>query len=413
LLRGARQVGKTETVRYLAGKFENYIEINFDENEEIHAIFNKNLTPDEICENLSVIYNIPIIEGSTLIFFDEIQSCLPALHSLRYFYEKKPGLHIVSAGSLLEFALSEIASFGVGRIRSVFMYPLSFDEFLIALSKEKMLDLRRKAGQHKPLTEPLHNELLKLLQKFIMLGGMPEVIANYIETGDINECRRIIDDLIFSYQDDFAKYKDKFPVAMIREVFDSVVMQSGGKFVYSKAGTANHAKIKEALNLLILAGLVIPVKHTAANGIPLGAEINSKKQKMLLLDTGIFLRILDFDIAEYLLSYEFSAINKGNVAEMFVGLEIKKYRSPFERTDLFYWHREAKNSNAEVDYLVIKDGHITPIEVKAGTKGAMQSMFLFMKEKKIDEGIRISTENFSRFDQISVYPLYSVNNLIS
>ncbi len=412
LLRGARQVGKTNTVRQLSKQFDNYIEINFEENLQIHSVFEENLTPDKICENLSAFYNTPIIPDKTLLFFDEIQACIPAIRSLRFFYEKMSELHVIAAGSLLEFALEEIPSFGVGRIRSIFMYPLSFNEFLLACNENLLLEKVRKALPSNPLQDLLHNKLITYFNKFFMLGGMPEVISTYLKTKDFNQCRQVIDDLIFSYNDDFAKYKKRVPVSRIKEVFDSVVLQSGGKFIYSKASIqSNHKQIKEALNLLIMAGIVIPVTHTSGNGLPLGAEINPKKQKMLLFDTGIFLRILGLDFSDMLLSRNFQTINKGNIAEQFVGLELLKSKSCFQKTNLYYWHRETKSSNAEVDYIENINGKISPIEVKAGTSGSMQSMYIFLKEKKKDIGIRFSLENFSNYNEIDVFPIYAVENI--
>ena len=161
-----------------------------------------------------------------------------------------------------------------------------------------------------------------------------------------------------------------------------------------------------------MAGLVHFVTHSAANGIPIGAEINIKKRKMLIFDTGIFQRILGLNIAELLINDDFEVINKGNLAELHVGLEIMKNSSFYQKDDLYYWHRESLNSQAEVDYLIQKQENIIPIEVKAGTKGAMQSMYLFIKEKKVPYGIRLSLENFSMLENIKIYPLYAVKNVV-
>jgi predicted AAA+ superfamily ATPase len=414
LLRGARQVGKTSTVRNLAKHFEYFLEINFESDRSIHTLFEGDLSIPRIMEDLSAIYNIPLQPGKTLLFLDEIQSCLPALQTLRYFYEKVPGLHVIAAGSLLEFAMSQIPSFGVGRIRSLYMYPLSFNEFLTALGEEKLILLKKKADPEHPLSAPLHDKLTGYLVKFILLGGMPEVISVYLQSHDIPECLRVMDDLMFSFYDDFAKYKARTPAGRIREVFDAVILQATKKFVYAKAPLqANYPQIKDALQLLIQAGLVIPVKHFSANGLPLGAEVNPRRQKMLIFDTGIYLRLLDLDIRDLLLSKDLMMINKGNVAEMFTGLEWIKYQSPYEKTELYYWHREARNSNAEIDYLFPLRGQIIPVEVKAGTKGAMKSMFIFLKEKKRDHGVRISLENFSSYGKIIVIPLYAIDWLIN
>jgi predicted AAA+ superfamily ATPase len=414
LLRGARQVGKTNTIRNLGRQFINYLEINFEENKKIHSVFEGNLSPFEICENLSAIYNVSIVPGKTLLFFDEIQKCIPAIESLRFFYEKMPELHVIAAGSLLEFALEEISSFGVGRIRSMFMYPFSFNEFLYAIKEDSLIQIKQQASPTKVLNDAVHEKLLSYSKKFIMLGGMPEVVATYAKTKDINLCRQIIDDIIISYNDDFVKYKKHVPASRINEVYNSVIMQAGSKFIYSKATkNANQKQIKEALALLIKAGIVIPITHTSGNGIPLGAEVNPKKQKMLLFDTGIFLRILDFDIGDILFTNDFNLINKGNVAEQFVGLEMIKERSCYQKQKLYYWHREAKSSNAEVDYLFAKNQVIYPVEVKAGTKGSMQSLYMFLQTKNRKTGIRVSNENFSRFENILVYPIYAVENIIN
>ena len=161
LLRGARQVGKTETIRQLSKQFENYLEINFEENLQVHSVFSGDLSPDGLCENLSAIFNISIRPGKTLLFLDEIQACIPAIRSLRFFYEKMPELHVIAAGSLLEFALTEIPSFGVGRIRSIFMYPMSFNEFLFACDEKLLLAKKNDASTENPLNIALHHKLLR------------------------------------------------------------------------------------------------------------------------------------------------------------------------------------------------------------------------------------------------------------
>nr|NQU91304.1 ATP-binding protein [Bacteroidota bacterium] len=414
LLRGARQVGKTESVRNLAKQFENYLEINFEENQKIHSVFSGDLSPVQISENLSAVFNVSIKPGKTLLFFDEIQACIPAIRSIRFFYEKMPELHVIAAGSLLEFALAEIPSFGVGRIRSMYMYPMSFDEFLKGCGEDILLTKMKNASPGNPLHQAVHEKLLSYLNKFLILGGMPEVISTYIQTKEINTCMQIQDDLIFSLNDDFAKYKKRVPVSRLRDVFKAVVKQAGSKFIFSNvSGEPKYKLVKEALELLIMAGLAIPVVHTAGNGIPLGAEANSKRQKILLYDTGIFMRISNLNIGDLLLSQNFNIINKGNLAEQFAGLELLKSTSCYQPGGLYYWHREAKSSNAEIDYLVTRGSEIIPIEVKAGTKGAMQSMYLFLNEKHRNMGIRVSNENFSHYSNIDVYPLYAVSNIIS
>ena len=270
LLRGARQVGKSSAVRNLATKFDHFVEVNFDENPKYSSLFEKGLTPSEICEQLSLTTNIPIVQGKTLLFLDEIQNSLAAISSLRYFYEKMPALHVIAAGSLIEFALAEIPSFGVGRIRSLFMYPFSFEEFLLANKENSLLDLLTKATPAKALPDILHQKLSKYLKKFLVIGGMPEAVSAYVAKADMLEAQRVLDDLIISIEADFAKYKHRVSTLRIREVFNAVVQQMGYKFSYSYPNsTLSNIQIKEALALLTLAGLIYPVTHSASNGLPL------------------------------------------------------------------------------------------------------------------------------------------------
>jgi predicted AAA+ superfamily ATPase len=389
------------------------MEINFEEQKQIHRLFEGDLSPHDLCDNLSVYYNIPVVAGKTLLFFDEIQSCIPAISSLRFFYEKFPELHLIAAGSLLEFAFEGLPSFGVGRVRSIFMYPFSFDEFLLVCGENLLLQAKKSASPEQPLQEAIHNKLLNLLRRFLVLGGMPEVIVNYVQGQNLNACQQVLNDLIVSLKADFTKYKKRVPFSRLSEVFTSVVQQTDGKFIYAKTATeANHKQVKEAVDLLIMAGLVIPVTHTSANGIPLGAESAEKKRKMLIFDSGIFQRILGLNISELLFEDSFDIVNKGSIAELHVGLELLKSSSCYQQSELYYWHREALNSNAEVDYVIQKHQDIIPIEVKSGKKGKMQSLYLFLKEKKAPYGIRFSLENYSAYGQIRVYPLYAVSDIV-
>ncbi|MDP4271120.1 MAG: AAA family ATPase [Bacteroidota bacterium] len=412
LIRGARQVGKSSVIRNLGSQFKNFIEVNFEQEQDVKTVFAGNLNPQRICEQLSVIYDTPIVPGETLLFLDEIQSCLPAISSLRFFYEKYPELHVIAAGSLLEFALSELPSFGVGRISSLFLYPFSFGEFIEASGAGLLRKAIAEASPQNPLSEPVHRKALDLYKRFLILGGMPKIVSTYLEAHDLLKCQRVLDDLIYSYEDDFAKYKKRASTSVIREVFKSVVEQNGQKFVYSNTSPdLNRMQVKGALELLTMAGLIIPITHSSANGIPLGAEVNPKKRKFIVFDSGIFQRLLGLNLSEILLKDDFQSINKGNIAELNVGLELIKSASCYQRQSLYYWQREAKNSNAEVDYLIQIGLSILPIEVKSGTKGSMQSLYLFMDSKNSEKGMRVSQENFSFYDKIEVFPLYAVGNL--
>jgi len=415
LLRGARQVGKSSAVKHLAEQFEYFLEINFESNSEVRDLFAKgDLSPYKLCQELATIYQMPVIPGKTLLFFDEIQSSIQAISSLRFFYEEYGELHVIAAGSLLEFAFQEIPSFGVGRVRSMFMYPMSFFEFLNACNHQLLLQAIQKADCKNPLSEAVHKKAVELLRIFFILGGMPEVVSAYVNGSDLLSCQRILDDLIISLRSDFTKYKKKVSTSRLSVVFDSVTAQMGKKFVYTNiSNDYNSRQLKEGMELLIMSGLVIPVVHSAANGIPLGAEIDNKKKKLLLLDTGIFQRLLGLPLSDLLISNDFSLINKGNIAELFAGLEILKSSSCYEKKNLYYWHRENKSSNAEVDFVIQNGQNIVPIEVKSSSKGAMQSMRLFMGEKQSSFGIRTSLENFGELAGIKIVPLYALGDFIA
>lgn len=411
LLRGARQVGKTTAIRHLAERFEYFAEIDFNDRKDIHYLFDGSYSPQEICQLLSVVTRTPIIPGRTLLFFDEIQACPIAINRLRYFYEKYPEIHLIAAGSLLEFALESLPSYGVGRIRSIFMYPFSFEEFLWASNDEFLAEAINHASPQKPLPEAIHNQAVRQLKAFLALGGMPDVVARYCEDGNIFECQEILSELILSFRDDFAKYRNKVPALRIDAVFRSVAEQGLGKFVYNRVNTdGNTEQIRTALETLILAGLVYPVTHTSANRIPLGAEINEKYRRMIYMDTGLLQCILGLDLSVFFASSDIQVINRGAIAETFVGTEIIKASSCYNPLSLYCWHREKSGSNAEVDFVVQKGEEIYPIEVKSGIKGSMQSMRIFLEQKNLLSGIRTSLENFSVYENIQVYPLYAIKN---
>lgn len=341
------------------------------------------------------------------MFLDEIQASPNAIKSLRYFYEKKPNLHVVAAGSLLEFALAELPSFGVGRIAFMFVYPFSFEEFLSALGEDSLLKSIKNATNSNPLPQLIHQKGIKILKSFLIIGGLPEAVATYVKTKNYLSVQTVLDQLITTYQSDFSKYKSRVPNIRIQEVFRNAILQVGNKFSFSLNTVYNNYQVKEALELLQMAGLLYSVTHSACNGIPIGAEINPKKRKMLIFDTGIYQRLLGLNLADLFLSDEIDFVNKGAIAELFVGLELTKNNPDF-LANLYYWQRESKGSQAEVDYVIQDNYAIIPIEVKAGTKGAMQSMYKFFEEKKADLGIRTSLENFGKIDKIIIIPLYAI-----
>ena len=413
LLRGARQVGKTYVLRELGKSFAQFVEVNFERDVDTRLFFEQNFDPERICGSLAAYYGKPIVEGQTLLFFDEIQACPKAIEALRFFYESKPNLHVAAAGSLLEFALADLSSFGVGRIQSLFMYPMSFDEFLLAQKEGQLVELKKSATPETPLNPAFHNKLTEYLRKFMMTGGMPEVVKTYLQNSSNPQAvQKVLSDMMVSLYDDFVKYKKRSPVLRLREVLDSVIHQAGGKYILAKAGNlSNIAQAKASLELLEMAGLIYKVYHSSGQGMPFGAGANPKIFKVLFLDTGLFQLNAGLRLADFLVARDTEMLNKGSMAEIFAGLEMIKYESAGVRAQRYYWHREKRGSTAEIDYLYNDHGTILPMEVKSGTSGKMQSMHQFLSERDAPRGIRLSLENFGRYGKIDVIPLYAISNL--
>ena len=384
LLRGARQVGKTSAIRHLGESFTYYAELNFEERPQLAQGFEGELDVRDIISKIGVLLNIPVRPGDTLLFLDEIQACPKALNALRFFKEKLPDLHVIAAGSLLEFVLDDIPTFAVGRLRSVFIFPLSFDEFLSAINEQGLVEVKNAASPDAPIDEVFHERLKELFRIYLIVGGMPEAVSSWITTGQYSEVAHIQNDIITGYSADFSKYKKRINPDLLRICMISVAHQIGNKFVLNRVSPDHQGKqIKEALRLLILAGLVIPVTRTAANGLPLESGADHSYRKYLFVDTGLLLRILALNMgyanigAEVLLQEETALVNKGSLTEMAAGLEIIKYSDAYEFTNLYYWVREEQGSSAEVDYLFVKEGVVYPVEIKSETKGGMKSMYYF------------------------------------
>ena len=430
LLRGARQVGKSWAVEHLGETFDYFIEVNFEKRPEMLDVFQKIHDVHELAATLGMYYNTPVIPDRTLLFLDEIQKSADAIQSLWSFKEDYKELHVVAAGSLLEFALQDLPSFGVGRIRSLFVYPFSFDEFLVAEGKADWVKAKQEASSEKPLLTPLYNDLVQHFRTFLMVGGMPASVAAWVTTHDYNQCQTELDDIQLTYYDDFPKYAKKVDSTLLRNTLQSVVMQIGDKFTYSEVDGGYRADdVKKALKLLCDAGIIKRVSYTSGNGLPLGAEVNDKFRKYIYLDSGLLLRILDLDfggarqLTEMIIAgTSEDLVNKGGLAEMVLGWELVKYNNPRMQHDLFYWENTAEGTRSEVDYIIARDLKVLPIECKAGTSGKMKSMYEFMHQKHLAEAIRSSLENFSELEHIDkkdqdavrhvqIVPLFAISNL--
>lgn len=431
LLRGARQVGKSTAVRHLGESFKYYVEINLEKQSNYIDLFKKDLDVTRIVPQMAAMCGTPIVPNETLLFIDEIQESQEAIMALRYFKEDMPNLHVIAAGSLLEFVLDEIPTFGVGRIHSMYMFPMTFDEFLLANGEQLLLDARGQANIDAPLPTPLHEKLIGLMRTFMLVGGMPESVVKWVQTHDFLQCQEVQDDIITGYEADFPKYKKKVDPQLLIATMKSAATQATKKFVYSRVpGEYKTAEVKKALDLLIKAGILIPVTHSSGNGLPLGDESDESIRKILLLDTGLMLRLLNMTMgdtsaitAQILTATAADLVNKGPMAEMLAGLELLHYLTPNLHHDLYYWVRQAKNATAEIDYLLSRGMQVLPFEVKAGVQGGMKSLWDFMREKKLDQAVRCSLENFGKFDYIDaeaegavrhveVYPLYALSQFV-
>lgn len=416
MLRGVRQCGKTSAVRHLAKSFENYIELNLEKQENLQSIFDGDFDIQRIVTRLELAYSQKITAGSTLIFIDEIQECPRAITALRYFYEDMPDLHVVAAGSLLELVLhqddkKEAIDFPVGRVRSLFMYPFSFREFLYAMGDTMLCDYLDGLHLFEEQNEA-HEKLLSRYKEFLIVGGMPEAVAEYVQTKSLFACQQIHRDILLNFKDDFSKYKSSVPPEMLNRVFDFAIHNVCNQVKPSSAIRDMSAYyFDECVSLLRRAGLVVPVKASSCDTIPLGAGAKDANKKLLFFDTGLYLTENHLDTAGLFAATAFDEMNKGAVVEMATGLEIIKCANPAAQNELYYWYQSG--ANAEVDYVMQKGTDIIPLEVKASGKGAMQSMRSYLHRfPTVPYGIRISLENFCEYEQIKVFPVYAMKELV-
>lgn len=429
LLRGARQVGKSSAVRHFGKEFQFFAEVNFERHKTVKTFFQGDIDIRLIVQKIAIYINVPIEEGKTLLFLDEIQECPEAIMALRFFKEDYPGLHVIAAGSLLEFTLQKLPTFGVGRIHTLFMYPMTFDEFLNANNENGLISMKKQADSQHPLDAAFHEKLIEYFHIYLLVGGMPEAVLAWIKTHNFNQCSHIQEDIILTYEDDFSKYKKRVSPDLLRTTLHGICHQPGEKITFKQiSADYRSSQIREAVRLLTLAGLVIPVIATSGNGIPLDAEANEKNMKILLLDSGLLLSVLQLEgnLAQHLVELIMTGspqdlVNKGGLVEMVAGLELLRNKPCVQRQKMFYW-KKSGNSIAEIDYLDTFHLKVTPIEIKSGTQGGMKSLWQFMREKRLTEAIRCSFENFGEFTytdpqadnaerHITIIPLYALENL--
>lgn len=406
IIRGARQVGKTFIVQSFGNKyFKNSLTINFEESNQYHTCF-QTMNPQEILREIELLSKQPMIPGETLLFLDEIQQCPKALQSLRYFKEKLPQLHLIAAGSLLEFAMEEEEfSFPVGRVQFAKLYPFSFLEFLSAIGEEAIRKEITQCRLDTPLPESIHHHLLKRLQEYFIVGGMPGPFLAFLKTGSFLEAKYAQKAIWDAYERDFGKYAAKTQHRHLRKIFQTVPRLIGEHVKYSRIDPElpnPSREMKKAIELLHMAGLLHFIKATSAGSIPLLSGMKESLFKLLFLDIGLIEQAMDLQIQN-------PGRMAGPLAEQFVGQELLAKGDPFLETSLFFWMRDG--GSAEVDYLFAYEGAVIPIEVKAGKWGKLKSMQLFLEEKKAPFGIKVSQEPLQKQKQILSVPLYLVSQL--
>lgn len=393
IIRGARQTGKSTLARLFARNSNlEIVELNFEENYQFKEIFSTN-DVKKIIKSLEIHLDIRIDCNRSLLFLDEIQAHPEAIAILRYFYENMPELPVLAAGSLLEFALEEYSfSMPVGRIEYLFMGPMTFEEYLNANNGEQLVNYLNNYSLKEAVPESIHRDALEHLRTYFLIGGMPEVIGTYLESGSLLEADKIKYSILNTFRDDFNKYKGRLNLANLQEVFDRLGIIVGKKITYkSLLPDEKSYKVEKILKLFENARLLYRAYHSNANGLPLKAEINRKKAKGIFLDIGLYLSINGLSLASLNMDENLFFSNRGELAEQFIGQHLLYSQPEYMISEVYYWNREKSQSNAEIDYLLQLNNTILPIEVKSGKTGTLKSLHLFVEQKNLKQAVRFST----------------------
>ncbi len=408
VIRGARQVGKTWIVRHLARSEERQlIELNFEKNPQLASLFSSN-NPEETLIRLGAALNLVINPQKSILFLDEIQAVPELFAKLRWFAEDLPVLPVIAAGSLLEFVLEEHQfSMPVGRISFMHLEPLSFEEFILAREKISLHDYLLNYQMNDDIPLEIHQQLLSLFKEYIVIGGMPAAVLSWIKEQSLTQVGPAHHDLLATFRADFAKYRGRVDLDRLEEIMMATPRLLSQKFVFSQINPAIHSSVfKQAVRLLNQAGICHSVFSTAANGIPLASERNEKFFKEIFLDVGLCCAALGISYEQIQSTDELILVNKGALAEQVVGQLLRTIEPFYIEPALFYWHRDQKGSQAELDYIIQHKNRVIPIEVKAGATGTLKSLQLFIKQKGLNEAVKISSAlpSISRNE----YTLYSI-----
>lgn len=408
ILEGARQTGKTWLARELGKReFEHYIEINFETDDDLQDLFELNFDLERILLTIKQVKGIPIVEGKTLIFFDEIQYARRGLLCLKYFYDKMPNLHIIAAGSLLGVIDHKNDSFPVGKVEFLQVFPLSFEEFLIADGKEGVAEILRSSDW--VTINVFHERLVGWLREYYYVGGMPEVVNTYIKKKDYKEVRKVQNQLIKAYENDFSKHPPKEIVQRMIMVWQSIPSQlakENKKFVYTALRSSARARdFETSIQWLVNAGMIYKVTRCFGGELPLAGFEDPDAFKIYLLDIGLLGAMAGLEARTMLLKNEFFEQYKGALTEQFVLQELQL----MEDKQVYYWSPES--SIAEVDFLLQKSGYAIPLEVKAEKNLKAKSLFRFVKEYTPKIACRFSMSKYEKGTNIIDMPLYAISRL--
>ena len=400
ILKGARQVGKTWLMEEFGKKeYNSYVYFNFDEEDELKSIFAANKNPQRIVELLGLLKGQKIIPDETLIIFDEIQECSDALNALKYFREKANEYHVIAAGSLLGTLLAKPKSFPVGQVNLIDLYPLSFDEFLAAVD-EPLYSYFGQIKKGQPIEEIFHTRLLESYSYYLIIGGLPECVASWVQYKDPQRIRQIQNELITIYENDFSKHNGKINSGRILLVFRSIVSQlakGNEKFIYGciKEG-ARAREYEDAIEWLVSAGMLNRVYNVSKPEHPLKAFDQLNYFKLFLFDTGLLKHMAGIDNSAILLKSDYQF--KGALTENFV---LQQLQGQFEVAPRFY-----ADGKGEVDFLIQNGTEIIPVEAKGGEDKSAASFKAYITKRQPQTAIRYSKCGYVKDGEFTNMPVY-------
>lgn len=406
ILKGARQVGKTWLMREFGRRyFENVAYVNFDNNKNMKDVFDMDYDIERILMSINIETGVKVQPEKTLIIFDEIQENPRAIAALKYFYENAPEYSIVAAGSLLGVAIHKGVSFPVGKVDTLELYPLNFREFLLAVGEEGLEKLI--ATMNKPLLDAYRDKYVDWLKKYYFIGGMPEVVATFVDNKDFAEVRALQKNIIEMYEKDFSKHTTENELPRIRMVWNSIPMQlakENKKFFFGKIKEGARAKDFEiAIEWLQDCGLIHKVYKVNKPAIPLKAYIDFSAFKLFLLDVGLLGALSDLDARTILEGSKVFVEFKGALTEQYV---LQQLVSDTSYTP--YYYSETK-SEGEIDFMIQKDNDVVPIEVKAEENLKAKSLKVYCDKYKPELAIRTSMSNYRKEDWLVNMPLWTVS----